>query len=222
MLFSISQPLLRAPLPLLALARLRLSCHRDIQTAVNTVKKNAIVSHRDRIWLVHGITHHTKGRGGAHYKFELREVVGGGKLLERFNSGSFVEVLELETKELQYLYHAEDLHLIDPETYEEHVLPMSRFTGGDKAIPFLRPSNTLRVDFHAAQPLVARMPDRGTYKIVSTAPAASSGTNQSSKGTNYKEAELETGARIMVPEFVGVGEDVVVDLVEYEYVSRAK
>ncbi|TPX60212.1 hypothetical protein PhCBS80983_g01938 [Powellomyces hirtus] len=214
-------PILRIPTSPFLSSPIQRIPRRFIQAQVNTVKRGTVLEHKDKKWLVSGVTHHTKGRGGAHYKIEMREMVGGGKMMERFNSGSFVEVLELDVKELEFLYMDHELHLIDPETYEEHVFPMNLFNGGDKALPFLRESMKLKVEFHESQPVVVKMPERGTFKVVNAPPAASSGTNES-KGTMFKEAELDTGATVQVPEFVNIGDDIVVDLVEHKYVSRAR
>ncbi|KAJ3010330.1 hypothetical protein HKX48_007453 [Thoreauomyces humboldtii] len=199
----------------------RITWQRCLQTSVNTVKRGAVLEHKDKIWVVSGITHHTQGRGGAHYKFDLRSVLGTGRIQDRFNSGSLVEVLELDAKELHFLYVDHELHLIDPETFEEHVFPLNIFNGGDKAIPFLRDAMPLSVLFHESRPVVVKMPERGTFNVVNCPPAASSGTNES-KGTTFKDAELDTGAHVQVPEFVNVGDDIIVDLVEHKYVSRSR
>lgn len=76
-------------------------------------------------------------------------------------------VVQIETKELQFLYADEDLHLMDPNTFEEHSFPMGIFTGirsrrfrhawlifrdlypfysgGKQAIPFLLDAMPLQV-----------------------------------------------------------------------------
>ncbi|TPX64385.1 hypothetical protein SpCBS45565_g05931 [Spizellomyces sp. 'palustris'] len=195
---------------------------RYLQVPVNQVKRGAVIELRDRIWVVNTYTHHTQGRGGAHYKFDLRDVTGSGKTLERFNSGQTVEVVELDTKELQFLYlDDQELHLLDNDTFEEHAFPLGIFNGGDKAIPFLQDGMRIEVDFHETKPVVVKMPERGTYTVIDTPPVASSGTNES-KGTMFKNATLDSGAHVMVPEFVNIGDKIVVDLGEYRYVTRAK
>lgn len=68
-----------------------LAPRRYLQIDINSVKRGAFVRLRDKIWAVEESTHHKQGRGGAHYKLHLRDVVRGGKAQERFNSGQAVE-----------------------------------------------------------------------------------------------------------------------------------
>ncbi|KAI8823577.1 uncharacterized protein EV422DRAFT_360963 [Fimicolochytrium jonesii] len=195
--------------------------HRELQTSVNQIKRGTVLDFRNKLWIVNNMTHHSQGRGGAHYKLDLREVLGGGKLLERFNAGTMVETVDLQVKQLKFMYADHELHLLDPVDYEEHVVPMSLFSAGDKGLPFLKDSMELKVEYYENTPVIIKMPERATYEVVNTAPPASSGASDS-KGTAFKDAELETGARVLVPEFVTIGDKIVVDLLEHKYVTRAR
>ena len=64
----------------------------------------------------------SQGRGGSHYKLELKDLKTGGKAFERVNAGQFMETVELLQKEFQFMYADDSLHVIDQETYEEMVL----------------------------------------------------------------------------------------------------
>ena len=65
------------------------------------------------------MTHHSQGRGGSHYKLELKDLKSGSKGLERFNSGSVLQGADLSEKKLRFLYSDETLHLMDPDSFEE-------------------------------------------------------------------------------------------------------
>ncbi|KAJ3179735.1 hypothetical protein HDU85_004734 [Gaertneriomyces sp. JEL0708] len=188
---------------------------------VNQIKRGTAIDFRGKIWVIHSYSHHSQGRGGAHYKLDLRDLVGNGKLTERFNSGSNVEVVELETKTYQFLYTDTEIHLLDPTTFETHAFPLSIINAGEKVIPFLQDSMELRVDSHESTPVVIKVPERGTYTVVECDPSPSTATNEG-KGTSFKQAKLDVGAHVQVPEFVNLGDKVVVDLLDQRYVSRAK
>lgn len=69
------------------------------------------------------------GRGSGHYKLELRDVVGGSRLSERFNSGTSVEGVKLEEKSFQFLYVDDKIHVLDEETMEEHEFDVGLLAG---------------------------------------------------------------------------------------------
>lgn len=78
----------------------------------------------------------------------------------------------------------------------------------------------LRVKFQGQNPLFAKTPERAIYRVADTPPAPSSTTNES-KNMAFKRATLDNGGEIQVPEFVKVGDEIIVNLADQKYVSRA-
>jgi elongation factor P len=72
-----------------------------------------------------GALHHTKGRGGGHYKLDLRDLKTGARVNERFNTGIYIETVQKTMRPMQFLYQDEELHLLDPDTFEEMTLPVN-------------------------------------------------------------------------------------------------
>ncbi|KAH6563883.1 hypothetical protein BASA50_001315 [Batrachochytrium salamandrivorans] len=166
-------------------------------------------------------SHHRQARGGAHYKIELKELLTGSKAFERYNSGTLIEAVTLEQKVFQFLYADDRLHLIDPVTFEEHDFSFNIVAAGDKVLPFLQDPMEIKVEYHEDKPVIIKVPDRATYTVVETSPSSHS-SSESGKGTVFKPAILDNGSTVNVPEFVAMGDQVVVDLSDQSYHSRVR
>ena len=97
--------------------------------------------------------------------------------------------------------------------------------GETKQVNLLQEGMTVNVQTVAEnpeEPIAIQLPSHFTYTIVEDEPIA----GQASKGVSYKSAFIGEGqgaerVRIMVPEFVKVGDRIVVDTSEGKYVRRA-
>ena len=65
------------------------------------------------------------GRGGANIKIKAKNLLTGSIVTKSFGSGNRVEELNLEKKEMQYLYKdAEKGYFMDPKSFEQIELPL--------------------------------------------------------------------------------------------------
>ena len=71
---------------------------------------------------------------------------------------------------------------------------------------------------HEGRPIGIQLPEQVTLAISETEPTVKGQTAASS----YKPAILENGVRVMVPPFVGVGENIVVQTEDLKYLRRAE
>ena len=148
-------------------------------------------------------------------RVELKNLLDGRKLNERFRSEDKVERVRLEQKDFQYLYTQDDMLIfMDTETYEQLEL-QSEFVG-DRAA-FLQDGMMVTVELHEERPIGITLPQHVTLEI-SEADAVVKGQTQSS---SYKPALMENGVRVMVPPFITAGEKIIVDTGTLEYVRRA-
>lgn len=106
------------------------SFHRAYQIQINSLKRGEVISHKGKLWVITSFSHHAQGRGGSHYKVDLRDMKTGAKGHERFNTGSILEGVELQEKKLDFLYISENVvHAIDPDTFEEFNFPIEILEG---------------------------------------------------------------------------------------------
>ncbi|KAL2913415.1 hypothetical protein HK105_207027 [Polyrhizophydium stewartii] len=210
-----------APARAAAAATPRLLLRRGLLTEINQARKGQVISLKGKLWAILSNSHHRQGRGGAHYKLELKELLSGSKGFERLNSGTTVDVVTLEQRDFQFMYADDVLHVLHPETLEEHEFPTSLLAAGEKVVPLLQDSMNIKVEFHENKPVLIKVPERGTFTVTDASMAAQSASDNG-KGTVYKQATLDNGVSLSVPDFVNIGDQIVVDLLEQTYHSRAK
>ncbi|KAI8898569.1 hypothetical protein BC833DRAFT_614856 [Globomyces pollinis-pini] len=193
---------------------------RHVQTEINKIKRGAVVQINGKLLVVQSSQMKTQGRGGAHYKLEMKDIKSGAKALERVNSGNTLEVVELTSKIYSFLYADDQLHLIDPETFEEITLDTSMIQADhpNKVIPFLTSEMDIKVEFHDTTPISIHVPERATFKVIEVGLPRKEGTE--SKGTLFKSATLDNNQEIQVPEFVKVDDTVMVNIHSMAYHSR--
>ena len=158
----------------------------------------------------------TPGKGGAFIQVEMRDLKTGNKTNERWRTADSVERLMTEDKEYLYSYtDGETLVLMDPETFEQYMIPVDLL--GDQA-PFLQDNMTINLHLVEGDPVGVDLPPQVTLEIVEADPVVKGQTASSS----YKPAKLSNGVKTMVPPFIEAGERVVVRTEDGSYVERAK
>lgn len=181
----------------------------------NEIKPGMVIEHQGSLWVAVK-THSVKpGKGGAFNQVEMKNLINGSKLNERFRASETVERVRLEQKDFQYLYREGDyLVFMDTESYEQ--LELHDEFIGDRAA-FLKDGMTVSVEMHEDKPIGIQLPDQVTLEVAEADPVVRGQTAASS----YKPAVLENGVRILVPPFIEAGEKVVVDTGEISYLRRA-
>lgn len=182
----------------------------------NEIRPGNVIQHKDTLWIAVKTQHVKPGKGPAYAQVELKSILGGTKLNERFRSSETVERVRLEQKDYQFLYEQGDmLVFMDTDTYDQIEIPKDFLE--DRAA-FLQEGMMVTVESHEGAPLGVSIPEHVTLEVVEADPVVKGQTAASS----YKPAKLENGVRILVPPFVTAGERVVVDTNELTYVRRAE
>ncbi len=181
----------------------------------NEVRPGNVIEHNGGLWVAVKTNAVKPGKGGAFNQVELKNVIDGTKLNERFRASETVERVRLEQKEFQYLYEQGDmLVFMDNESYEQLELPMEFV--GDRA-KFLQDGMMVTVELYEEKPIGISLPDQVVLEIVEADPVVKGQTAASS----YKPAVMENGVRVMVPPFIQSGERILVDTNEITYIRRA-
>ena len=181
----------------------------------NEIRPGNVIQHNGSLWAVAKLQHVKPGKGGAFAQVELKNLLNGSKLNERFRSSETVERVRLEQSDYQFLFEADGmLVFMNTDNYEQIEL-QSDFVGERAA--FLQDGMMVVVESHENQPIGVRLPDQVTLKVQETEPVVKGQTAASSN----KPAMLENGVRIMVPPFVEAGDKIVVDTSEVTYIKRA-
>jgi elongation factor P len=181
----------------------------------NQVKPGNVLEHNGSLWVVVKTDHVKPGKGGAFAQVEMKNLINGTKLNERFRATESVEKIRLEQKDFQFLYEQGDqLVFMDDETYEQ--LELQKDFVGERAA-FLQDGMKVTVELHEEKPIGISLPDHVVLEVSEAEPVIKGQTATSS----YKPAMLSNGVRCMVPPFISVGERIIVDTNEITYLRRA-
>ena len=182
----------------------------------NEIRPGNLIEHKGGLWAAVKLQHVKPGKGGAFAQVELKNLIDGTKLNQRFRSSETVERIRLEQEEYQYLYAEGDmLVFMNQKNYEQIELPTDFI--GERAA-FLQDNMIVTLESYEERPIGISLPDHVTLEIVETEPVLKGQTATSS----YKPAKLENGLRVMVPPFIGTGDKIIVDTNEVTYLKRAE
>ncbi len=181
----------------------------------NEIRPSNVIEHQGRLWVVVKVNHVKPGKGGAYAQVELKDIVSGTKLNERFRSAETVEKVRLEQKPFQFLYEQGDMLIfMDMQTYEQ--LELAKDFVGDR-VAFLQDGMNVEVELYEGKPLGISLPQQVILEVSETEPVVKGQTAANS----FKPAILENGIKLMVPPFISQGEKIVVDTQEISYLRRA-
>jgi elongation factor P len=174
----------------------------------NEIRPGMVVEYQDTLWVAVKTMAVKPGKGPAYAQVELKNLIDGRKLNNRFGSDERVERVRLEQKDFQFLYkQGEALVFMDNESYEQ--LELQEEFVGERAA-FLQDGMTVTLEMHDERPI--------GIKVVEADPVVKGQTAASS----YKPAKMDNGLRVMVPPFITTGEKVLVDTNEVTYIRRAE
>jgi len=181
----------------------------------NEIRPGNVIEHNGSLWAAVKCNAVKPGKGGAFNQVELKNLIDGTKLNERFRAAETVERVRLEQKDFSFLYALGDaLIFMDTQSYEQ--LELQKDFVGDRAA-FLQDGMTVTLELYEEKPIGIALPDQVTLTITQADPVIKGQTATSS----YKPAMLENGVRVMVPPFIEAGERIIVDTNEISYLRRA-
>lgn len=182
----------------------------------NGIKPGMVIEHDGGLWVAVKAVNVKPGKGGAFAQVEMKNLIDGRKLNERFRSDDTVEQVTLDQKDFTFLYDQGDsLVFMDQNTYEQ--IELNKEWVGDERVPFLQDGMKVKIEFHEERPISLSLPESVVLEVMETEPTIKGQTASSS----YKPALASNGMRIMIPPFMSAGEKIVVSTDTGEYLRRA-
>jgi elongation factor P len=158
----------------------------------------------------------TPGNWRAILQLKLKNLNTGSITINRVRPQDKVEQAYLDKRQMQYLYKDGDSYVfMDNENYDQFHLE-EEMVG--EMMQFLKENDNVHVIMYDDKAISVEPPATVNLKVVETEPAVKGAT----AAAQFKPATLETGLKITVPPFVGIGEMVAVDTRTGEYLSRSK
>ena len=185
-----------------------------MKITANEIKPGMIIEHKNDYWNVLKTQHVKPGKGGAFNQVELKSVLKGTKLNERFRSNETLEKAEVNEKKFNFLYiDGENCHFMDNESFEQ--VEISKKIAGEQ-YKLLKENLEVTISFMEEKPISIELPNNIECVIETTDVAIKNQTASSS----YKPAMLDCGIKINVPLFIESGERIIIDTRTLEYVKR--
>ena len=180
----------------------------------NEIRVGMLLEYKNDLWQVLKTQHVKPGKGGAFAQVEMKSVNKNTKLNERFRSSETVEKASVDETNLNYSYEDENNYFfIDPTSFEQ--VEIKKNIIGEKG-KLLTENLEVSVSFYNEKPISIDLPNQVNCKIEATDAALKGQTVSSS----YKPAILDNGLNIQVPPFIEVGDEVVVDTRNLEYIKK--
>lgn len=168
------------------------------------------------LWEIIEFQHVNPGNWRAFVRAKLKSLRSGKVVETRFRAGETVEVIRIETKEFQYLYHDGTSYVfMDKETYDQINIGEEQIGEGAH---FLKESETVEIAFNGNDIVSIEIPITVELKIVETVPGVRGDTATGAQ----KPAKVETGATVNVPLFINEGDVIRVDTRTGDYIERVK
>jgi elongation factor P len=167
-----------------------------------------------QVWRVVEFLHVKPGKGSAFVRTKLKAVQSGNVVEKTFRAGEMVPQALLEKSTLQHTYmEGDDYVFMDMASFEETRLSAGQIGEGRK---YLKEGMEVNVVSWNGSPLEVELPNSVTLEVTQTDPGVKGDT--ATGGT--KPAILETGAQVMVPLFISIGERIRVDTRTDSYLGR--
>ena len=158
--------------------------------------------------------HVKPGKGAAFVRTKLRNIISGGIVETSFRPTEKFPLARIDRKDMQYLYGDDDFYnFMDVETYDQ--ISLTRESVGD-ALKFVKENEMCKVCSHNGNVFAVEPPLFVELEITDTEPGFKGDTATGAT----KPAIVETGAKVMVPLFVEIGNVIKIDTRTGEYLSR--
>jgi len=168
-----------------------------------------------KLFLITETEHRTPGNLRAFVQIKIRDLKSGSLIEKRLRSGEDVEQVDLDRRQMEYLYdQAGKSVFMDLESYDQ--VELSKEVVGDLNL-YVLPNTQMIVLWCDGKPISVELPLTVTLTITDTPPGikGATATNQ------LKEATCETGLRTRVPPFITTGEKIIISTADGSYRSRA-
>lgn len=183
--------------------------------AATQIRPGMVIKFNGELYSVFTMTHRTPGNLRGFVQVKMRNLRSGSMNEHRFASEDKVEKAMMDEHKMEYMYNdGEFFYFMNTENYEQ--VQLSADFIGDAA-NYMIDNLPVTVTFYEGRPISVAPPPTVDLVIVETEPGLK-GASVSNVG---KQAKLETGLVVTVPQFIEQGEKIRVNTAEATYMERA-
>jgi len=177
--------------------------------------RNGVTLEMDNnIYQIIEFQHVKPGKGAAFVRTKLKNIISGGVIEKSFRPTEKFPTAHIDRVDMQYLYSDGDLfHFMNVETYDQ--IAISTDIAGE-SMKFVKENDTCKVLSYNGSVFALEAPLFVELEVTETEPGVKGNTATGAT----KPAIVETGAQVMVPLFVNIGDKLKIDTRTGEYLSR--
>ena len=158
--------------------------------------------------------HVKPGKGAAFVRTKLKNIINGGVVEKTFRPTEKFPTARIDRVDMQYLYSDGDLyHFMNVENYDQIALNADAI--GD-SLKFVKENEMVKICSTQGEVFAVEPPLFVELEVTETEPGFKGDTAQGAS----KPATVETGATVIVPLFVEIGDKIKIDTRTGEYLSR--
>ncbi|KRO04337.1 translation elongation factor P [Levilactobacillus paucivorans] len=178
--------------------------------------KNGLTIEVDHaIWRIVEFQHVKPGKGGAFVRSKLKNLRTGAVQEKTFRSGAKMELADIQTRSMQYLYEDGDSRVfMDTDNFEQIEVPSDSIK--DQLL-YLQENMDVNLIQYGSEVLGIEVPNTVVLEVKATEPGIKG--NTASGGS--KPATMDTGLVVQVPFFVNEGDKLSINTTDGTYISRA-
>lgn len=168
-----------------------------------------------KLLLVTGYEFRNPGNLRSFVNLKLKDIQRGGVVEKRFQPSEDLEVIDLDRRPMEFLYkEGKDAVFMDSENYDQITIGAAVL---GEALLYLRPNASAVVLMHEGRAITIELPAAVELTVKDTSP----GLKNATATAVQKEAEMETGLKTRVPDFINIGENIKLSTADGSYLSRA-
>jgi len=182
------------------------------------IKRGNVIEYNGKVWQIRDIERSSPtARGGnVTFRFTMYSVPGGQKFDLSLRADDDLKETEVTRRAVSYSYmDGDNFVFMDIEDYTQYLL--GRDSVGDAAGYITDGLEGCYMQLIEGQAVAVQLPPSVTLQVVDTAPELKGATATK----RPKPAKLNTGIEIQVPEYITVGEKILVSTVTGEFAGRA-
>jgi elongation factor P len=175
-----------------------------------------VIKYNSEPWTIVEFQHVNPGNWRAFVRTKLKNLKSGKVIENRFRAGEAVEIIRIERKEYQFLYHDGNGYVfMDKEIYDQITVAREQIGEGAE---FLKDGESVDILFNGTDITGIELPITVELKVTETVP----GVRGDSANAGTKPAKVETGATVNVPLFINEGDLLKIDTRTGDYIERVK
>ena len=184
--------------------------------STSDLRNGLIIKYNGELHAVVKWEHRTPGNLRAFYQVKMKNLKNGKMIENRFRSGEELEIVRMETRNFQFLYHdGTGFVFMDNDNYDQ-VSVMDDIVGEQAS--YMKEGENVQIMFDGERPVSVELPPNVELKVIEAPPGVKGDT--ATGGT--KQVKLETGVSVNAPLFINEGDVLRIDTRTGGYLERVK